>query len=451
MSESKYYSQFTDLAENSVNVNLKSLYGSCSPLHIDEELPILFQLQTGKRSRSTIRDPLNIAAVLDRSGSMRGAKLTNCLNSIVTLIENMIDDDMLTLIDYDDRVRTHFSCLRKSEALEWLDKIKAIESAGWTNISDGLKSAVSQLTESESTSKRVVFLFSDGNANKGITNLPELTSLVKEWYTEHKIYVTTYGIGSDFNEKWMREIAKAGKGSYFYIDMKDIEKTTDMLRRGFKEFSRQVCSDLEVSFSAEDGTKITEVRGKRDMESLLRPCKLGNLEEHELVQFIVKIKPTADFCNLKCTYSYKSSEGAVCLRTVSGKLEAFTTTEKMLTLDPDAHLYSTIVECGELEQQVSEHLAAGKKADAVALKREIIEKYKSQLEHDRFGLLEQLVKSSSETLTTISTETNAARVAKAQNYSSNYAVQQATYYACESDEESAGGAGGMFADDDDDW
>jgi len=125
--EPKYYQQFEGLEENSINIALKPYYGSLPPKYIDCEQPVLCQIQTGKRSRDTTREPLNIAGVIDRSGSMESDdKLVHCLDSVCTLIENMTDKDLFTLIDYDPKmqfvmINNIFS--NGKRLINWYDKV----------------------------------------------------------------------------------------------------------------------------------------------------------------------------------------------------------------------------------------------------------------------------------------------------------------------------------------
>lgn len=453
MSDSKYYSNFEGLEENSVNVKLIPLYNGLTNMRVDYELPILCQIMTGQKSKSIERKPLNIAVVLDRSGSMIGEKLDKCKSAILTMIDNLVDDDMLSFITYDDRVNVVFENLRRSAISK--DLVTSVTCGGSTNISGGLEAGVASLKKSESVNTNVVFLFSDGNANAGNTNLNEVREMCKTFYNEDGIHFTTYGIGSDFNENWLKGIASSGHGSYFYIDTenRDEELTTSLLRKGFIEFSRNVAKNVSIKFRPV-GSTLVSVKGSKDFLKMVEPVAISKLSERELVQFMVTVKPDvvtiADVevpkSILNAQIEYYNDDDEKHIISTSCEMPV----SEVIAYNMDAKVYQTVSECGELELQANEYLKMGNVISAKEVEEKVIKKYEEMLEFDRFGLLDKLLVKSRETLHVMNTESDIGRISKVQGYNAGYAMAQ--HNASEEDEEeSAGGAGGMFDDDDDDW
>lgn len=76
--------------------------------------------------------------------------------------------------------------------------------------------------------RRVVLLFTDGQANEGIQGLEELTAATKKTLSEqpHDVTVFTFGFGADHNATLLRQLAECSEGSYYFIqsarDMKEI-------------------------------------------------------------------------------------------------------------------------------------------------------------------------------------------------------------------------------------
>lgn len=71
-----------------------------------------------------------------------------------------------------------------------------------------------------------VLLLSDGLANRGITDRFKLSDKVRDLNKEGGIVISTFGVGNDFNEDLMTDIAEYGKGNYYYI--KDAEQIPDI-------------------------------------------------------------------------------------------------------------------------------------------------------------------------------------------------------------------------------
>src|SRR5690348_10745166 len=70
---------------------------------------VLFKIVTGHEETETKRPPINLAIVLDRSGSMGSKnKLTCAKEAIVKVIEGLSEDDVLSFVVYGSDVTTIF-------------------------------------------------------------------------------------------------------------------------------------------------------------------------------------------------------------------------------------------------------------------------------------------------------------------------------------------------------
>lgn len=85
-----------------------------------------------------------------------------------------------------------------------------------------------QTAKSHDRQRRVVLLFTDGQANEGIQDVEGLTAATKKTLSEqtHDVTVFTFGFGSDHNATLLRQLAECSEGSYYFIesarDMKEI-------------------------------------------------------------------------------------------------------------------------------------------------------------------------------------------------------------------------------------
>ena len=165
------------------------------------------------------RTPLNVSVVIDKSGSMAEK---NKLNFVKKAVEHIIDelenDDYVSIVTYDDNV----SVVLESGRIEDKSSIKRIvsniQSGGFTNLSGGMLKGFKQV---ESTYRRGyvnrVLLLSDGIANRGVSDRAAINDLVREQSRKFGITISTFGVGNDFNENLMADIADYGKGNYYYI------------------------------------------------------------------------------------------------------------------------------------------------------------------------------------------------------------------------------------------
>src|SRR5690606_7565665 len=84
------------------------------------------------------RPPLNLAAVVDRSGSMAGAALYFTKEALRFLVDQMAEADRLAIVTYDDQVHVPFPSqpVVQKDALKLL--VDGITAGGTTNLSGGL-------------------------------------------------------------------------------------------------------------------------------------------------------------------------------------------------------------------------------------------------------------------------------------------------------------------------
>jgi Ca-activated chloride channel family protein len=165
------------------------------------------------------RAPINLSLVLDRSGSMQGAPLHAAKQAAGRLTEFLGQEDRLSVIVFDDEVQTIFGPA-SAHTPGAREAIAAVFSGGSTNLSGGwLKGR--ELVESGlvAGTNRVV-LFTDGMANRGIVDVPQLVGLSRG-AASARVTSSCIGFGPQFNEELLRDMSAAGGGNYWYIESVD--------------------------------------------------------------------------------------------------------------------------------------------------------------------------------------------------------------------------------------
>lgn len=165
------------------------------------------------------RTPMNLSIVVDRSGSMSSDnKLGYVKEAVNYILDELNYDDYVSIVTYDDYV----DVLQKSSQMEsrydLKSKVNDLRSGGYTNLSGGMLEGFDQV---KGTFKRGyvnrVLLLSDGIANRGITEIYKLKDMVRDMNNKEGIVLSTFGVGSDFNEDLMSTIADYGRGNYYFI------------------------------------------------------------------------------------------------------------------------------------------------------------------------------------------------------------------------------------------
>lgn len=167
------------------------------------------------------RLPLNVAAVIDRSGSMHGQRLAAAKQAAKFLVGQLSADDCLGVVAFDHEVQTVFGSGPVAFKEPLRDAIAGLSPRGATNLSSGLvqggREARKQLDPDRVN--RVIVL-TDGHANQGVVD-PERLAAMAGQLREEGIFVTTMGVGLGFDEDLLAAMATAGGGHFYFIENAD--------------------------------------------------------------------------------------------------------------------------------------------------------------------------------------------------------------------------------------
>lgn len=205
------------------------------------------------------RPTLNLAAVMDRSGSMEGRKLDYTRTALSHLVDQTAPADFLSLIAFDSRVQTLFPAdhVANKDALK--ATVAGLTAGSTTNLSGGLLTGYRQAGQhlTKGWVNRVL-LMTDGQANVGVVEPQALAAKAREM-NEKGIQLSTMGVGEDFNEDLLTAMAEAGGGNFYYIA--DPDQIPAILARELQGLLATVAQGLEVRFTAAPGVSICRVVG----------------------------------------------------------------------------------------------------------------------------------------------------------------------------------------------
>ena len=180
---------------------------------------VLAQITAPAARQRHERLPVNLAFVLDRSGSMSGAKLTLAKRTIAEALDHLVARDRFSIVVYDDVVdlvveATAATSEAKRDALERLEPIVA---RGSTNLSDGwLRGCEQVAAQIQADGVNRALLLTDGLANRGVTDPEGLARHAGE-LRARGVSTSTFGVGNDFDEALLQRMADAGGGHFYYV------------------------------------------------------------------------------------------------------------------------------------------------------------------------------------------------------------------------------------------
>ena len=217
------------------------------------------------------RPPMNLVLVLDRSGSMseRG-KLEYAKKAANEIISSLSSYDRLGIVAYSTNVELLYPIQILEDKRIARNVVNSLYPTNSTNLSGGLIKGINQIESvlNKDYLNRVVLL-SDGLANAGITNISQINKISRR-ASENGISITTMGLGANYDENMLTNIAEYGAGNYYFIESPT--QIASIFNKEFGQLVRTVAKNPRIKLHLEPGVKIKDVSGYKYFE------KDGNIE-----------------------------------------------------------------------------------------------------------------------------------------------------------------------------
>ncbi len=206
------------------------------------------------------RPAVNLALVLDRSGSMGGEKLRKAQEAAIEALRRLGPQDLASVVIYNNEVET----LVPAQSARNLDdierRIRSIRASGNTALYSGVSQAAAEIRKNlERECVNRILLLSDGQANVGPSSPDDLARLGISLRKE-QIAVTTVGVGTDYNEDLMTRLARESDGNTYFV-----ESSADLPRIFAAEIGdvlNVVAKDVTIAIEFPDGVRPLRIIGR---------------------------------------------------------------------------------------------------------------------------------------------------------------------------------------------
>ncbi|MEZ4473643.1 MAG: VWA domain-containing protein [bacterium] len=215
---------------------------------------------TGALERKPTRVPVNVALVIDKSGSMSGDKIRRAKDAALMAIDRLGPDDIVSVVAYDTRVSVLVPATKAGDKESIRDGIARLSPGGNTALFAGVSKGADELRKFFDRNRvNRLILLSDGLANVGPSSPGELAGLGAALGREG-MTITTLGLGLDYNEDLMQGLARATDGNHVFVERPD-----DLVRffdLEFGEVLSVVAQDADVRIRCEAGVRPVRVLGR---------------------------------------------------------------------------------------------------------------------------------------------------------------------------------------------
>jgi len=262
-------------------------------IHSDKDHVYFYtELRGGKVAADPNRKHLNLALVIDRSGSMGGLKIEYAKKAAHTLVQNLQSGDHFALVDYDEQISTPVFSTVIGENRKAINKeVDKLYARGSTNLCGGMLEGFKQAKVSFNKDFiNRVLLFSDGIANVGVISNLEIQKMAKSKLEETGISLSSFGIGSDFNEQLMTHLAEYGNGNYYFINNPDNIPT--QLAAELNGLLSTVAQNLQLNLQVPENEYTVEkvYGGNFTFLNNTVSINIGNVTAEETHPVLIKLK-----------------------------------------------------------------------------------------------------------------------------------------------------------------
>lgn len=222
---------------------------------------LLIRFTLPERPRTRPRPPLAVALVLDRSGSMGGGKFEMARLAADRCLGLLRPADRSAVVVFDDQVDVlqALEPATPAQRAVALGRLGEVGPRGSTDLCAGWLSGAGQagLGAGQGAAARVLLL-TDGLANHGVTDPNSLAGLAME-LRSRGVATSTFGIGTDFDERLLERMAEAGGGSFYYLE--HAEGLLEILTRELSDVMEIVSREAVLTLDLPEGVVVDAPQG----------------------------------------------------------------------------------------------------------------------------------------------------------------------------------------------
>jgi len=296
---------------------------------------VLIQLKSAPNVTGR-RLPLNVALVIDRSGSMEGEPLAYVKQACGYVVDLLEPNDILSVVTFEEQVDVLVPARRVVNKTLLKEHINRIEVGNTTNLYDGVVVGCQQVASvmAEGYVNRVL-IFTDGEPTAGIKDFTSIVGQVAE-QKSRGITVTALGFGPEYNEELMAGIARQSGGNYYYIARPDL--IPEVFRRELESLMTLVARNMRLRLNLSRWVQLRQIYGRQFSPVSPRQAEVGlvDIERGSAMSVLCELefapRPAGVYRVVKAELFYDDG--------VSGRSEVLST-DVVLEFTPDKALVAS--------------------------------------------------------------------------------------------------------------
>ena len=184
-------------------------------VEVDETVAVMLDLAAPAVETAHERAPAALQIVLDRSGSMDGARLHGAVDALCGLVARLDARDNFGVVVFDHMAEVVVPAGPLTDKPGTIAALRAVAARGATDLAAGYLRGLQELKRAAGGSGGTLLLISDGHANQGLTDPEQLAGLARSAAAE-RIVTATLGYGLGYDETLLASLARGGSGNHHF-------------------------------------------------------------------------------------------------------------------------------------------------------------------------------------------------------------------------------------------
>jgi len=229
------------------------LYSRQSLLRLDEPqiIYVLIEYSVPPTQKNHASPPLNLCLVLDRSTSMQGNKMDTVKATAIQIIRKLKPQDIFSVVAFSDRAEVIVPSTREVDRSKQETRIKMLQPSGGTEAFAGLEMGYNEILRNFSPSLvNHVIMLTDGQTYGDEKKCLRLAQQARE----QGIGISGLGIGSEWNDNFMDELASTTGGSSMYVPQ--TENIQHALMDKFNQLGNAYADDVHLEFAKPENVEL---------------------------------------------------------------------------------------------------------------------------------------------------------------------------------------------------
>jgi len=272
--DTEYFIGVKEAYEVLSDVKKRAIYDASLPPEIIINLPVSEKITYSRENLADMQEPqlvyalleyspnaedldnfpspsLNLCLMIDRSTSMKGLNLDIIKTTAIQLLKRLRSQDIFSLVVFSDQAEVLIHSTQGGDLSKFEARIQMLQASGGTEIYNGLVTAYTEIKHTFNPANiNHIIMLTDGRTYGDEKNCLELADEAMK----QRIGISGLGIGSEWNDAFIDELARRTGGSSIYISSpQDIQR---LLMEKFDNLWQIYADNITIEYKENEKVKL---------------------------------------------------------------------------------------------------------------------------------------------------------------------------------------------------